>query len=91
MNKLFMKLKGKLVDVIIISDDKNNEWKTNIRLQKRKKKIWKYCLYIRYKLKGSTFIMQWTIQFGIFVQFGLYNIWYNYSTVGYSDHCSILK
>ena len=37
MNKLFMKLKGKLVDVIIISDDKNNEWKTNIRLQKKKK------------------------------------------------------
>ena len=37
MNKLFMKLKGKLVDVIIISDDKNNEWKTNIRWQKKKK------------------------------------------------------
>ena len=37
MNKLFMKLRGKLVDVIIISDDKNNEWKTNIRLQKKKK------------------------------------------------------
>ena len=32
-----MKLRGKLVDVIIISDDKNNEWKTNIRLQKKKK------------------------------------------------------
>ena len=46
MNKLFMKLKGKLVDVIIISDDKKNEWKTNIRLHKKEKRKYENTVYI---------------------------------------------